>query len=285
MRIPLTFLTVAFLAFSCRSHPESNPNQISRYTLAMVQMEVKGGKQGLNLVRAAHSIKEAAENGAAIVLLPEALDFGWTHSSARDSAGPIPGGRSFEALSRAARENDIYVCAGIVELEGENLYNAAVLLDRQGRLLVKHRKINELDFARRIYQLGNAMKVVDTELGRMGLLICADAVAQDLALAKSLGMMGADLILSPSAWAVPPGYNNTSDPYGTMWINAYRPISRMFNVWYVGVSNVGTIDDGEWKGWDCIGNSIAMDADGNLALTGPYGVSADTILYIEIYQH
>jgi len=273
---------ILVLSISCNRSSEKDKRDQRTFQLAMVQMEVVGGQPEINLSNAEVRIQEAAEHGAEIALLPEAMDFGWTHSSAREQAGPIPGGTSFERLSKAAKKNDIYVCAGIIERDGEDLYNAAVIIDRHGELLLKHRKLNELDFAQKLYQIGNVLNVADSELGTLGLLICADATAAELTLAKSMGMMGADIIVSPCAWAVPPDYDNEKDPYGQLWINAYRPISKIFDVWYVGVSNVGKLTDGEWKGWNCIGSSIAMDADGELVVRGPYGPEADTIIYIDI---
>lgn len=267
---------------SCNQNQTDHRKDLRSYKLAMVQMEVVGGAPGINLNRAEMKIKEAADNGARLALLPEALDFGWTHTSAREGAGPIPGGASFERLSEAARENNIYVCAGIIERDGEELYNAAVVIDREGKLLIKHRKLNELDFAHTLYEIGNMLNVSETEIGTLGLLICADATSADLVLAKSLGMMGADIIISPCAWAVPPDHDNEKDPYGTLWVNAYRPISKIFDVWYVGVSNVGKITDGEWNGWNCIGSSLAINADGEKVVQGPYGVDADTIIYIDV---
>ncbi len=271
-----------FLLFSCKNMSNKKDKEMRTYQLAMVQMEVVGGAPEINLSNAEARIREAAENGAKIALLPEALDFGWTHTSAREAAGPIPGGMSFERLSKAARQNNIYVCAGIIERDGDDLYNAAVIIDRKGQLVLKHRKLNELDFAHKLYQIGNMLHVAETELGTLGLLICADATAADLALAKSIGMMGADIIVSPCAWAVPADHNNETDPYGQLWISAYRPISKIFDVWYVGVSNVGKLTDGEWEGWNCIGSSIAMNADGELVVQGPYGAEADTIIYIDV---
>lgn len=256
--------------------------RISNYKLAMIQMDVKGGLPGQNLSLAAKKIREAAKNGARIALLPEALDFGWCHTSARDQAGPIPGGKSFTALSRAAKENGVYVCAGIVERDGDRLYNAAVIINPAGDLLIKHRKLNELSFAHDLYDQGDRLNVVHTELGTLGLLICADANAVEYTLSKSLGYMGADIILSPSAWAVPPDHDNEKAPYGATWRNAYQPICDIFRVWFVGVSNVGSVDEGEWKGWKCIGCSLAFNHKGEEVVQGPYGERAETILYIDI---
>jgi len=256
--------------------------RMSDYKLAMIQMKVVGGNPRLNLKKAAEKIREAARNGAKIAVLPEALDFGWCHTSARSKAGPIPGGESFTTLSKAAEENRIFVCAGIIERDGERLYNSAVIIDPEGKLLTKHRKLNELDFAHNLYDQGDRLNVVHTELGTLGLMICADAFTPDLVLAKSLGYMGADIILSPSAWAVPPDHDNQLEPYGDTWRKAYRPVSEIFDIWFVGVSNVGSVDDGEWTGWKCIGCSLAYNHLGEEVVQGPYGEDAETILYIDV---
>ena len=91
--------------------------------LALSQMHVEPGQPQLNLSRAEQRIAAAATL-ADIVLLPEALDCGWTHPSARELAGPIPGGEACERLRAAARACGIHVCAGIVERSGDHLYNA-----------------------------------------------------------------------------------------------------------------------------------------------------------------
>ncbi len=101
-------------------------------------------------------------------------------------------------------------------------------------------------------------------------------------MSKSLGYMGAYIILSPSAWAMPLDHDYETDPYRTTWQNAYEPICRIFKVWVIRVSNVGTIDDGEWKGWNCIGCSLAFNNKGEEVIQGPYGMNSDTILYINV---
>jgi predicted amidohydrolase len=63
--------------------------------LALAQMPVEPGAPERNLRHAAAQIAEASEMDADIVLLPEALDCGWTHPSARELAGGIPGGSAY----------------------------------------------------------------------------------------------------------------------------------------------------------------------------------------------
>ena len=83
--------------------------------LALVQMNVVGGELDLNLEHAAERIARAASEGAHLALLPEVMDLGWTHPSAKKMAYPVPGGKTFEHLAASPMQNQIYVAAGIVE--------------------------------------------------------------------------------------------------------------------------------------------------------------------------
>jgi predicted amidohydrolase len=285
MKKLLRFLLFMIILFSCNARPETqtSPVEVKRsFKLAMVQMYVEGGALDVNLRHAVDLIEEASQNGADIVLLPEVMDLGWTHSSALDFAFPVPDGRTFNTLAKAAKENNVFLCAGIVEKDADNIYNSAVLINNRGDLLIKHRKLNELDIAHNLYAQGDRLNVCHTEYGTIGLHICADAFAKDMALSRSLGYMGADIILSPSSWAVPPDHDNKKDPYGDEWNTVYEPVAREFGIWIIGVSNVGPVTDGPWKGWNCIGCSLAVNPDGKEVMKGPYGVDADTILYVDI---
>jgi len=278
-------LVIPLLLLSCQSDraKPSTPIEVKRsFKLAMVQMYVEGGALDVNLSNATARIKKAAGAGADIALLPEVMDLGWTHSSALEMAYPVPGGKTFEALAEAAAENNIFVCAGLVEKDGDKTYNSAVLIDNHGELLVKHRKLNELDIAHDLYAQGDRLNVAHTEFGTIGIHICADAFAKDMTLTRSLGYMGADIVLSPSSWAVPPDFDNEATPYGAEWNRVYEPVAKEFNMWIISVTNVGPVTDGPWKGWDCIGCSLVIDPEGAEFYQAPYGVYADTIIYIDV---
>lgn len=251
--------------------------------IALAQMQVVGGEPDKNLARAGRRIEQAASLGADLVLLPEALDFGWMHPSAWSGAGPIPGGETFAYLSAAAEKNRIHVCAGLVEQDGGRLYNSAVLLGRDGELLTRHRKINELEIAHEIYSRGTtAAAVCETEYGVIGLEICADGFAEHQWISRELCKLKADLILSPCAWAVEADFDPTVNVYGKIWRDNLAPVARECGVWIVACSNVGWITEGPWRGRKCIGNSMAFDTGGNEVLTGPFGEEADELLMIEI---
>jgi predicted amidohydrolase len=165
-------------------------------------MEVVGGDKDGNVTRAVDRIGTAANEGAQVVLLPECLDLGWTHPSCRSEAEPIPEGRPYQRIAAAAAENGVYVCAGLTEYQDDRVFNSAVFVDSTGGLRAVHRKINELDIAHRLYAQGDRLQVVQTEWGVFGVMICADAFASGQVISRSLGYMGADIIVSPSSWAV-----------------------------------------------------------------------------------
>jgi len=255
---------------------------VKPFKLALVQMRVLGGQKQKNLQLAANRIAQAAAAGAQVVLLPEAMTLGWTHRAARTEADAIPDGISCRTLAETAIRNGVYVCSGLIERNGTSIFNAAVFLSPSGQLLAHHRKLNELDLAHDLYALGDRLQVALTPFGRIGLMICADGFAEGQVLTRALGYMGADLILSPSAWAVPAEHDNAKEPYGQLWRDNYGPVARDFQLWIAAVSNVGWIMDGPWQGRQCIGCSLVVGPGGQAVLQGPYGVDAETILYVDI---
>jgi len=250
------------------------------YRVGMAQICVEGGRPEANLDRAVGMIQQAAEQGCRLVVLPECLDLGWTYPSSRELAQPIPG-RHAERLMTAARECRIYVAAGLVERAGDRLYNAAILIGPDGDILLHHRKINELDIGLEFYSVGDRLGVVETELGTIGLAICADNFGDSLAIGHVLARMGAQLILSPSAWAVDGDHDNSREPYGKLWRDSYTELTRLYDLTVIGVSNVGWITGGPWEGRKCIGCSLAM-ASGAILAEGPYGDAAEALVCIDV---
>lgn len=252
------------------------------FTLAMAQMRVEGGNRFENLARAEDRIAAAAAKGARIVVLPEALDLGWTHPSVQALAEPIPDGSSCRVLREAARRHSIWVCAGLVERADHHRFNAAVLINDQGDVVLHHRKVNELDLAHDCYAAGDRLGVTDTPFGRMGIMICADAFVPGQPVSRTLGLMGARAILSPCAWAVPSDHDPVREPYGQLWRNHYGAVARDFRLWIAGVSSVGVLTAGPWMDRRCIGCSLLVDPSGNPVVEGPYGADADVLLMADI---
>lgn len=252
------------------------------FKLALIQMLVEGGRKEANLRRATERIAQAAAHRAQVVVLPEALTLGWTHHSAKTDADEIPDGLACVKLREAARQNKVYVCSGIIERAGNRIFNSAIFINPAGEVILHHRKLNELEIGHEFYEQGDRLQVAHTPLGAFGVMICSDAFARSQTISRALGLMGADMILSPCAWAVPADHDNTREPYGQLWQDNYGPVARDFRMWIAGASNVGWLTDGPWKGRKCIGCSLIVGPDGRARLKGPYGVDADTILYAEV---
>src|SRR5688500_1817265 len=79
--------------------------RVAVFKLALGQMLVEGGAKEANVARAEMFIARAAASGARVVLLPEALNLGWTHGAARTEADAIPDGETCTRLRAAARRN------------------------------------------------------------------------------------------------------------------------------------------------------------------------------------
>jgi N-carbamoylputrescine amidase len=153
------------------------------------------------------------------------------------------------------------VAIGLAERDGPNLHNTAVLIDIDGSLLAKHRKVNILsELMDPPYQPGPGAhdSVVDTRYGRIGLLICADTF-QDETVAQ-LAEQQPDLVIVPYGWAAPAGdWPQHADSLHA-WISH---TARRCKAPVIGVDSTGELHTGPWQGFVLGGQSMACDADGN----------------------
>jgi predicted amidohydrolase len=252
----------------------------ARVRIAMGQMLVEGGEPERNLRRAKGMIREAKENGAQIVLLPECLDLAWTHPSARTEAQPIPGPHSLE-ICGTAKEHSIHVCAGLVERAGDKIYNSAIFVNDEGQILLKYRKINILAVAKDLYSVGRSLSVIETSFGLIGVNICSDNYHDALEIGHTLGRMGAQLILSPSSWTVLYGLTEVDNPYGAKWFQPYHTLARLYDLVVVSATSVGVIVGGPYEGMKMVGCSLAVGKDGIIA-QGKYNEFAGEIYYADV---
>ena len=245
-----------------KAPPAPVPPSLGTLRIGLGQLLVEGGEPVRNLARATALIAEAAAKKCELVLLPETLDFAWTHPSALYEAQPIPGPFS-EVLCQAAVQHGIYVCAGLTEraADGRN-YNAALLIDPQGNILLKYHKINLLTVEQPFYAMGQTLNVVDTPLGKIGVNICADNYLDGLAIGHTLARMGAEFILAPASWTVDFSLTEEHDPYEEKWVKPFSILAQLYNVVVVSTTSVGYIVGGPYEGKKSVGCSLAVDAHG-----------------------
>ena len=138
-------------------------------------------------------------------------------------AQPIPGAHS-DRLCTWAAEYGLYVCAGLTERDGGKLYNTAVLIDKRGKLLGKHRKINLLTEIEGsgLYSVGSKLEVFDTELGKLG---CAQVVLTGVSLEPGrLGVMAYDTqnktFFEYDNEKMPSNFHGTGDVFASVMVGA-----------------------------------------------------------------
>ncbi len=159
-----------------------------------------------NLERSLAGIAEAAREGAKLVMLQELHRSRYfcqqEHPDLFDLAEPIPG-PSTEVLAAAAREHGVVVVGSLFERRAPGLYhNTAVVLDADGRLAGRYRKMHIPDdpgFYEKFYftpgDLG--FQPIETSVGRLGLLVCWDQWFPEAA--RLMALAGAELLLYPTA--------------------------------------------------------------------------------------
>ena len=119
-----------------------------------------------------------------------------TVDSFANVAETIPGNYS-DNLSQLAKKHSTYICSGIVEKEGNAIYNSAILISPKGQIIHKQRKISlaSCDITGG-FTPGSEIEIVETELGKIGILICIDtSIAEHN---YHLAELKPDLILVPA---------------------------------------------------------------------------------------
>ncbi len=119
--LSLALLSITILGFSQEMRKP--------FKLALAQMIVVGGDREANLKHAGEMIQEASDQGAQFILLPEAMDLGWTDPSALTEAEPVPGGKTARFLSEMAKKYNVFICSGLIERDGKVVYNSAVIIN------------------------------------------------------------------------------------------------------------------------------------------------------------
>src|SRR3954447_19260816 len=150
------------------------PNPI---TISVAQIDIAFADRERNLSRMMQVLDEAAKKGAKLTIFPEAALTGYCFDSldeARTHAEPIPG-PSTRRLSGVCRELGVYAVYGLLESDGERIFNACALVGPEG-VVGSYRKIH-LPFLGmdRFTTPGDRPFAVQEAAGiRLGMNICYD---------------------------------------------------------------------------------------------------------------
>jgi predicted amidohydrolase len=169
--------------------------------IAIAQTDPRLGDVAGNLAHIEDLLGEAAGRGARIAVFPECAATGYLYSSleeARKVAEVIPGPVSGDLESAAARSG-IFVLAGMLERDGDSVYNTAILAGPAGIEAV-YRKTHTLCLGVDRFTTPGEQpyRVHHLPFGRIGILICYDLRFPETA--RVLALEGAQAILLPTNW-------------------------------------------------------------------------------------
>lgn len=251
--------------------------------LAAVQQPPVTHDLEATLARGCDIIREAAQQGAALVAFPEAWfsgypDFTWDLTPGRDddllaaayaryhdSAVDLEKD-GLAPIREAAAETGTVVIAPVSERAGGQatgtMFNTAAIIDADGRLAHLHRKVMPTMAERMVWGFGDAstIKAVDTAVGRVGVLLCWECY---MPLARAaLWAQAPEIFVAP-----------TADP-SDAWNATMQHCAKEGGVWSVGLDTPMRSDDypGDLPGRDRI---AAADTDwrrpGNAVICDPWG--------------
>lgn len=187
--------------------------------VAAIQMTC-GADPAQNLARAEELVRQAAAQGAQIVLLPELFERPYFCQERRydyyDYALPVGKNPAVRRFSEVCRELELVMPVSFYERDGQRLFNSVAMLDAGGSLLGVYRKTHIPDdhyYQEKFYFTpGNTgFRVFDTQYGRVGVGICWDQWFPESA--RCMALMGAELLFYPTAIGSEPILDCDSMPH------------------------------------------------------------------------
>ncbi|WP_043113174.1 Nit6803 family nitrilase [Solimonas flava] len=155
--------------------------------VAAAQLSPVLGSRDGTIAKVIDAIAAAARAGARLIVFPEtvvpyypyfsfitpAVAMGPAHLALYEQAVTVPGAAT-DAVAAAARRHAIVVVLGVNERDHGTLYNAQLIFDADGTLLLKRRKITPTYHERMVWGQGDGsgLKAVDSAVGRIGALAC-----------------------------------------------------------------------------------------------------------------
>ena len=258
-----------------------------RTKIALIQMRC-GPEPEKNFAHALDFVRQAAKKGAQIVCLPELFRsqyFCQTEDHANFALAEAIPGNSSAALGDLARELGVVIIASLFEKRSAGVYhNTAVILDADGSLLGKYRKMHIPDdplYHEKFYftpgDLG--FKSWKTARGKIGVCICWDQWYPEAA--RLTALSGAEILFYPTAIGWHP---REKEEFGKAQHSSWETIQRshaIANGCYVAVPNrVGHETPAGGDGIEFWGQSFVCGPDGEIMARG--SVDQEEIITVEI---
>jgi N-carbamoylputrescine amidase len=229
-----------------------------------------------NLQRAVDRLHQAAAKGAQIVSLPELFQTQYfcqrEEAALFDLAEPVPGPATAR-LAEAAKQLGIVVIGSVFEKRAPGVYhNTAVMIDADGSLRGIYRKMHIPDdplyYEKFYFTPGDlGFKAFDTQVGRVGTLVCWDQWYPEGA--RLTALQGAQVLFYPTAIGWHP---DEKEKFGEAQYDAWQTIQRahaIANGVYVAVVNRVGFEQGDIRGNKASGKGLEFW--GGSFIADPFG--------------
>ena len=227
------------------------------YLAAAVQFDVTAGDVEANVAAMQRGVEDAVHAGARLCVLPEMWPTSFLPSF---DAGSLEASAAAEEALRALTEQHGVVAVGSsVEAHGEARFNTARVYER-GELRGTYRKIHLFspNLEHRHHAAGHEPCIVDTELGRLGVLVCYDLRFPELA--RYYFHSGVEVLVVPGQWP---------ESRGQHWRTLLRARAIENEVFVVGCNRTGhepSLRNGDSMPF--AGDGRVIDPTGELLATG-----------------
>lgn len=186
--------------------------------LTFGQFEPQLGNKSENLKNITDIMKQASMQNSDIVLFPELCLTGYFLQDVDHLLTEPIDGPSIQYMQDLCEELNLYTVFSWAELgKDEKIYNSACLISNKGKVIGNYRKIHLYDTEKEVFTPGNKFHVFDTEIGKIGVMICFDLDFPESA--RILTLQGAEIILIPT---------NNMEPYQS-YQDVYLPSRAMEN--------------------------------------------------------
>ncbi len=210
--VPVATASVHSLCQLRAAETPAAPAAAGRVRVAGIVLKWLRTDKDANYHRAEPMIREAAASGARIVCTTECFLDGYAIADKsipletyRALGEPIPGGVYFRRLCALAGQLNIHLVAGMLEADGRDRFNTAVLIGPDGQLIGKYRK-QRLGHEAVRNTAGSDSSVFETSYGRVGVMICADRRDKDVV--RAFCDRGAEFLICPSGGMFGPVKND-----------------------------------------------------------------------------
>lgn len=242
-----------------------------------------------NINKAEKMVKEAADNGANIILLPELFERQYFCQEKRydyyDYALPLEKNPAVNRFKEVAKELGVVIPVSFYERDIDRLFNTVAMIDADGRVLGIYRKTHIPDdhfYQEKFYFTpgDTGFKVFDTRFGCIGVGICWDQWFPETA--RCMAVQGAEMLLYPTAIGSEPILDVDSSGHRRRVMQGHAAANLMPVVAAnrIGVETVKPCKEnaGQSSSLDFYGCSFIADATGDIIASAK---QEETILYGE----